>query len=323
MSAPPGVAVIGATGFVGSAVTRALEANGFPVQRIRAPRLPGMLPVSAVSYLESEPKELSDLSAALQGVDVVVNAAGDPDASSTDVAALTSANGVLPGLVAAACLKAGVERLVHVSSAAVQGRLPVLDDSDAVDAGSDYSQSKLLGENLVRKFSAGKSVIYRPSSVHGIDRGITRKVARIASGPLSTVARPGTAPSPQALISNVADAISFLATTALSPPAVVIHPWEGLTTSDVMLLLSGRSPRRVPQPVARAVVETLALAGRIVPRLTATTRRVEMLWFGQAQAESWLTTVGWLPPSGRAEWAALGRTIRAHMQATSTQGQKT
>jgi nucleoside-diphosphate-sugar epimerase len=279
-----------------------------------------MLPADAVSYLQSEPRELSDLSDALRGVDRVVNAAGDPDASSTDVAALTAANGVLPGLIAAACRQAAVERLVHVSSAAVQGRLPLLDDSDSTDAGSDYSQSKVLGERLVRSFSGGHSVTYRPSSVHGIDRRITWKVARIASGPLSTVARPGTAPSPQALISNVADAISFLATTPLDPPPVVIHPWEGLTTSDVMQLLGGRPPRGVPRPVARAVVETLALAGRAVPRLAATTRRAEMLWFGQRQAESWLTLVGWLPPSDKSAWAELGRAIRASIHATSTQG---
>ncbi len=323
MSSSPRVAVIGATGFVGSAVTRVLEAKGFAVMQVRAPRLPGMMPADAVAYLESLPKELSDLSEALRGVDAVVNAAGDPDASSTDVAALTSANGVLPGLVAAACFEAGVERLVHVSSAVVQGRLPVLDDSSAVDAGSHYSQSKLLGEKLVERFSPEKSVIYRPSSVHGMDRGITWKVARIACGPLATVASPGTAPSPQVLISNVADAISFLATTPLSPPTVVIHPWEGLTTSDVMQLLGDRSPRRLPRAVARTIVETLALAGRVVPRLTATARRVEMLWFGQRQAESWLSTVGWLPPSGRTAWAELGRTIRARMQATSTQGKNT
>ena len=128
MSESARVAVIGASGFVGSAATRALEQKGFPVKRVRAPRVPGMKPAEAVSYIESAPLELADLAAQLQDIDIVVNAAGVPDATSTDFAALVAANGVLPGLIAAACVRAGVGRLVHVSSAAVQGRLPMLDD---------------------------------------------------------------------------------------------------------------------------------------------------------------------------------------------------
>ena len=320
MSVSPRVAVIGASGFVGSAVTQVLEQKGFPVKRVRAPRLPGMMPAEALRYIESESPELAELTSQLQDVDVVVNAAGDPDASSTNVAALVAANGVLPGLIAAASVRAGVGRIVHVSSAAVQGRLPMLDDSDTVDPGSYYSRSKLLGEQMMLRFSGGTAVTYRPSSVHGIDRRITRVVARIASGPLATVASPGVAPSPQALINNVAEAVAFLATTTLTPPAVVTHPWEGLTTSDVMELLGGRAPRGVPEQFARAIVGTLALAGSAVPRLTATARRVDMLWFGQRQAVSWLSTVGWVAPWGRAEWVELGRAIRAGMQSQRKQG---
>ena len=162
---------------------------------------------------------------------------------------------------------------------------------------------------------------YRPPGVHGIDRRVTWMVARIASGPFASVAKPGATPSPQALINNVAEAITFLATTSLTPPAVVIHPWEGLTTTDVMELLGGRAPLRVSKPFARAVVGTLTLTGNVVPRLAGTARRVEMLWFGQRQAVSWLSTVGWVAPWGRAEWVELGRAIRAVMQSQRKQGQ--
>lgn len=320
MSASLRVVVIGASGFVGSATTRVLEQKGIPVKRVVSPRLPGMMPAEAITYIESEPLELAELAAQLQDVDMVVNAAGLPDATSTDFAALVAANGVLPGLIAAACVRARVRRLVHVSSAAVQGRLPVLDESNAVDAFSKYSESKLLGEQMVSKFSSGTAVTYRPPGVHGIDRRVTQLVARIAAGPFASVAKPGASPSPQALINNVAEAIAFLATTSLTPPAVVIHPWEGLTTTDVMELLGGRAPLRVSKPIARAVVGTLALTGNVVPRMAGTARRVEMLWFGQRQAVSWLSTVGWIPPCGRAEWAELGHAIRARMQSHQSPG---
>lgn len=311
MTDSPCVAVIGASGFVGSAVTEALQRRGADVVRLRAPRLLGMTAHQAVPFIESQPRELLELAEQLQGADAVVNAAGNPDASSRDVPALTSANGVLPGVIAAACARASVGRLVHVSSAVVQGRLPVLDESDNADAFSDYSKSKLLGERLTRQFADGEAVIYRPPSVHGADRRVTRLTARIASSPLASVARPGTSPSPQALIDNVADAIAFLATTPLTPPGIVIHPWEGLSTADVMEVLGGRPPRQLPRTLARAVAASLSLTARIVPPLAANARRLEMLWFGQEQAPSWLSSAGWVPPAGGESWTRLGTAARS------------
>lgn len=319
MTASVHIAVVGASGFVGSEATRVLQAKGFPIKAVRAPRLPTMTLPEADSFLNSDTTELAELIAQFQDVDVVINAAGVADAVSTDLGGLVAANGVLPGLIALACVRAGVGRLVHVSSAAVQGRLPVLDDSDAVDSFSDYSESKLLGERLLNEFAQGMAVIYRPPGVHGIDRRVTRIVTRIASGPLASVASPGTSPSPQALIENVADAIAFLATTPLNPPAVVIHPWEGLSTSDVMELLGGHPPLKVPKLIATAVVGALTFTGEFVPRLAGTARRLEMLWFGQGQAVSWLSTVGWHPPSGRSAWLELGQLIQADTQLKSPQ----
>jgi nucleoside-diphosphate-sugar epimerase len=255
--------------------------------------------------------EVMALADRITGAEAVINAAGDPDASSTDLAALRAANAVLPGVVAAAVARQPSTRLVHVSSAVVQGRKQTLDAGPAHEGFSAYSRSKAEGERLALALAPGQSVMYRPPSVHAPDRRVTRMIARIASSPLAVVASPGDQPSPQALLANVASAVAFLATTEAEVPDVVIHPSEGITASSTMELLGGRTPRRLPRPLAAGTARLLRLTGAISPAVAANARRVELLWFGQRQAPSWLTEVGWTPVAGLDAWTELGRQVRS------------
>lgn len=307
------VAVLGATGFVGSAVVDALTRRGATVLRVSTPRLQPMTgaALDTSEPWNADPDMIDRLADAVRGCAAVVCASGDPDASNTDETALNAANAGVPALVGRACLHAGVPRFVHVSSAVVQGRLPLLDDSDDFDSFSAYARSKERGEVLAHRYGPLQTVCYRPPSVHAPSRRVTRSISRLAASPLAAVAAPGDAPSPQALIGNVADAIAFLALTDLEPLRTVHHPSEGLTTASLMKALGGRDPRRVPQPIARAVVGALRQVGNRVPAVAANARRVEMMWFGQEQAESWLTRNGWVPPHGLEDWQALGRTVRS------------
>jgi nucleoside-diphosphate-sugar epimerase len=300
------VAVVGATGFVGSAVAAAAEGAGHAVLRVAAPRLSG-----AASDRPDAEAVVRELAVALQGADVVVNCAGNPDASSADVLSLRAANAVLPGLVGAAARSAGVERYIHVSSAVVQGRRPVLDDTEALDAFSPYAVSKAEGELAARAHGPEETTVYRPPSVHGAGRRVSRQLARIASSPLATVARPGTRPTPQTHIADVADALLFLATTPRVPPRVVHHPWQGHTTAGLLTVLAdGREPVQIPGSLARALLRVGGLVAHLAPRLGPHLRRVEMIWFGQEQAPSWLTAQGWRPVTTRDDWLALGRAAR-------------
>lgn len=319
MNGPRRVVVFGASGFVGAATVRALQARGAVVVPMATPRIPPASPTRADDVLRSLAADIAELAHRLSGADCVVNAAGLAEAASGDEGALTAANGIVPGYLAMAASSAGVPRFVQVSSAAVQGRIDTLDASPSVAPFSPYSRSKALGERLTRLSSAG-AVIYRPPGVHGRTRRASQLIARIARSRLSSVARPGSSPSPQALLENVADAISFLATTDKQPPTFVAHPSEGLTTAGVLTLLGGRRPHEVPRALAKTMVAALTAGGHVVPRAAADARRLEMMWFGQSQAPSWLTEAGWSPPAGHGEWKRLGRLLAemvAHETGTS------
>lgn len=301
------VAVLGGSGFVGSAVVQELADAG-EVVSVSAPRLEPM----AKSFQKTRPSldvgAIECLVAELQGFNVVINCAGDPDASSADEERLQAANSVLPLAVYEASKQVGVRRFVHVSSAVVQGDRDALDDSRDWRSFSPYSMSKVLAEQwlLEAKEESTQLVIYRPPSVHAPGRGVTLKVARLASSPLRSVAGSGSQPSPQTLLGNVASAISYLATTADTPPEIVHHPWEGLSAADLMRALGGREPHHLPRSLCWTAVGMGRWAERLVPRLAPYRRRVEVMWFGQGVATSWLDVKGWTPPhSGLDQWLDL------------------
>jgi len=309
------IAVMGASGFVGSAVAAAARGAGHEVMAVRAPRL-GTDPAMHDDAIDL-------LSAKLAGCDVVVNCAGNPDASAAREEDLRTANAALPGVIGQAAQKAAVPRYVHVSSAVVQGRLPMLDSSDSTDAFSPYARSKAEGEIAARNHGPAHTTVYRPPSVHGSTRRVTRQLSTIARSPLATVASPGDRPTPQTHISDVADAILTLATSATPPPPVVHHPWQGHTTAGLLRLLGdGRSPRVIPNRFARALVAAGAGIARLVPRVGPYARRVEMIWFGQRQAISWLTQHGWRPITTDNDWVLLGQQARSTHLHMSTKDQR-
>lgn len=280
----------------------ALETRGARPIAVPTPRLSRTGAEGAEDVVRAAISEHAHLLESMANVHAVINTAGVAEATSSDEGTLYAANAAAPGLIAGLCARAGVTRFVHVSSATVQGDAAVLDDGPARDGFSPYSHSKALGEDLVRRFGPETAVIYRPPGVHAASRAVTRSLARLASSPLCAVAAPGTDPTPQSLLPNVADAIAFLALCEEAPPAIVAHPWEGLTTGGLMQLLGCRRARRLPRRLAAWIVACTKTGGRSFPWVAAQGRRLELLWFGQAQAESWLTRRGWHPPVGSEGW---------------------
>lgn len=300
------VAVLGGGGFLGTAVVSRLRARGVAARVVATPRLNATPQTLAAGVPTGDHAEVVDaLAVLLDGAAVVINAAGVADPAAADTPALYGANALLPVLAARACARVGVHRLIHVSSIAVQGDGD-LDETARTAPFSPYSRSRALGEILLLGHSDLDTVIFRPTSVHGGNRAVTRSLIRFARSGMSCVAGNGNAPTPQVLVGDVADALGHLALAQGPVPSIVIQPPNGMTTGLLLRLLGGREPRHLPYRLARDALRGIRAGARYSLRATAHTRRVEMLLFGRRQVPGWLSEHGLAPVLCGQDWQRLG-----------------
>ncbi|MGL5909320.1 MAG: NAD-dependent epimerase/dehydratase family protein [Phycicoccus sp.] len=206
----PVVVVLGAGGFLGSAIRGAAladhrvgEVRG--VLRPRAPTSTG----DAVPWA-ADPRDAGALGRALDGADIVVNAAHVIGGADLDV------NESGPGTVAAAAARHGA-RCVEIGTAAVYGRGPLRGGAEGtlpVAPDSPLSASRAAGEG--RALAAGATVI-RPMIVVGAgDRWAVPAAATAACAAER-------APSARISVLGVADLARLVVDLALLPdlPPVV------------------------------------------------------------------------------------------------------
>lgn len=300
------IAVYGASGFIGAHVVSALKARQVTVVKIQSPRAD---PRSMIASPGQHDDSLwSRALQQLHGVDVVINAAGLPDAGARGSRNMAWANTHLPRLILEMSRAAGARRLVHISSAAVQGRVATLDSSMHMAPLTPYAQTKAEAETILLRENGAQPpavVVFRPAGVHGAGRPTTQSLVRLGRLGFLACAGDGSGPAPQALVTNVADAIAHLATLDETPPPIVHHPWEGLTCRELLEFMSGRMPRRISEGFARSCISSLWKLGGHVPWASAQARRLEVMWLGQRIARSWLEESGWRPSHGREEWRKL------------------
>ncbi len=211
------VLVTGANGFVGLSLVARLAAEGACVRGLVRSEVKG----AEVASLGAEPivGDLTDsvsLKHAVEGCSVVFNV-GAAMRGSADVQVAVNVDAVR--LLVDVCHKAGVDRLVHVSSIATYGfdRRGVMTEGMPLRPGSDYyAQTKTLGERTLfqRGSELGLSVVVvRPGMIYGPRSGFwTGKIFRLMRRRPALLPGKGRTYCPVIYIGDLVDLMLIVAT---------------------------------------------------------------------------------------------------------------
>src|SRR6516225_2971994 len=164
-------AVVGGSGFLGRHIVTAIARNGWRVRvAVRRPDLAAFLkPIGGVGQIQAVQSNLrypASIAAALEGVSMVVNAAGIRSENGAQTYRAVHVDGA--GAVARAAAAAGVGAYVHISGI---GAYP--------KSRSPYIASKGLGEIATRDGFPAEA-IFRPSVVFGPEDDFFNRFAALA-----------------------------------------------------------------------------------------------------------------------------------------------
>jgi nucleoside-diphosphate-sugar epimerase len=185
------ILVTGASGFLGRHLLDKLLFREYAVRTLSRSRGDALPP--HVDHIRGDVKDQRLLEASLSGVETVYHAAAVVPGPGSDTR-MWDTNVFGTGNVAKACLRAGVRRLVLVSSAAVyKPPLPELvAEAAPVGGGLIYGRSKIMAEIVASEICRGRIelVIARPCQIYGtMDRtGFTKKLLGLLQSPLLPVA---------------------------------------------------------------------------------------------------------------------------------------
>jgi nucleoside-diphosphate-sugar epimerase len=294
--------VTGANGFVGKALCDELSEQGYAVRG--AVRSAKVVIEQCERVVTGEFDNNTDWATALTGVDVVIHLAARVhvmhETSIDPLAAFRQVNVAGTENLARQAARAGVKRLVYVSSIKVNGEatdgVRRFSESDAPNPQDPYGISKMEAEQALHRVAAETGlevVINRPPLVYGagVKGNFAQMLKVLAKGiplPLASVHNLRSL----VYVGNLVDALILCAT---HPAAVgqtyLVSDGEDVSTPDLLRQLGvamGHPARLLPCPQA-----LLRLGGRV----TGKADQVERL-LGSLQVDSGKIRreLGWMPP---------------------------
>jgi dihydroflavonol-4-reductase len=270
--------VTGATGFVGSHLAEALRQRGDVITALaRSSAKAKPLTALGVNVLPGDLHDVAALQRAVEGQDVVYHVAGLVAARSE--AEFLRANGKGTENVVTAVQRAGVARLVFVSSLAAAGpsqRGAPLSGDETPRPVTAYGRSKLAAEQTVRGSGLSWSIV-RPPIVYGPRDREVLKVFRLARLRIAPVFGDGA----QELVAVHAEDLAGALIAAASNPAAIgrtytaCHP-EVFTSAQFGVAVAaamGHSVKtlHIPQPVGRALLSVTEAAAKLAGQSTILT----------------------------------------------------
>jgi nucleoside-diphosphate-sugar epimerase len=187
------IGLVGANGFIGSAILRALLHRGIIPQALCGPiGSPQPLPAD-VQFVTCDLADADRLESWVAGLEVVIHAAGPPSVQRSFERAEEYVRVHVEGTAALlrACRIAKIKRVVYISSAEVYGRPEInpVAESHRLQARSPYAAAKIGAEKMIEAHveSFGlRAVILRPFSIYGphfhSDSLLSRVVSTAKSG---------------------------------------------------------------------------------------------------------------------------------------------
>ena len=271
--------VTGATGFVGSHVAEALRRSGDGVTALaRSARKAEPLTAMGATVVAGDLHDLAALQRAVEGQDVVYHVAGLVAARSEGEFLRANRDGTEN--VVAAMERAGVPRLVLVSSLAAAGPAPrgaPLSGNEPAQPVTAYGRSKLAAEQSVRRSGLSWSIV-RPPIVYGPrDREIL-KVFRLARLGIAPVFGDGAQELVAVHAEDLATALIAIAGSRATAGRTytACHP-EVFTSAEFGVAVAAAMGRtvttlRIPLAVGRGVLSLTEAAARLTRQSTILTR---------------------------------------------------